>query len=195
MKHDKSRLDKKIIFSLITAPVLIIVGAIKASAHCPLCVVGAAAAATGAKLLGMTNLALGVLLGGFAMAMGLWTNNLIWNFARRRKWSVSTKVKKIVSSFFITAVSIATIIPMALRFPVNKGLYIFIIGGYGSILNRTYVINEFLITTLIGAGIIIASPYISSWIRKLREGRMIPYQGMIITFFLLIITSVIFQVI
>ena len=42
------------------------------SAHCPLCTIGAGAAAAGAVWLGVSKVVVALFLGGFAMSMGMW---------------------------------------------------------------------------------------------------------------------------
>lgn len=42
-------------------------------AHCPLCTIGAGAAAVGAAWLGVSYMVIGVFLGAFGLAIGLWT--------------------------------------------------------------------------------------------------------------------------
>src|SRR3990172_1231972 len=50
---------------------------IKASAHCPLCVLGAGAVATTATFLGVDDIVIGVSIGAFALALGLWISNVV----------------------------------------------------------------------------------------------------------------------
>jgi hypothetical protein len=170
----------KLLFSL---PVSILLLAENALAHCPLCTVGAGAAAAGAAWFGISNIVIGIFLGAAALAMGLWISRLIKKkYFPYQKWAIS------VFSF-------ATIILPVL--PLMKGyssVYISIAGDYGSILNRTYMINLFLVGSLIGALILLITPLISNRITQVRN-KTVPYQGITLTFALLIIAAVIAEVI
>ena len=59
---------KKKLFSLFLLPILFF-QAVKA--HCPLCTVGAGAAAAGAIWLGVSKVVVALFIGGFAMSMGI----------------------------------------------------------------------------------------------------------------------------
>ena len=154
-----------------------------ASAHCPLCTAGAAAAAGGALWLGISEISVGIFIGAFAIAIGLW-------FARIVK--VRFPYKKTV---FAAGSFLLTIMPMM---PILGGIHPLTInlgGSYGSLLNRTYLLNTFLIGTLVGSLIMLVSPYISKQVSRMRDGKLIPYQGMGITFSLLLISAILFQVV
>ncbi|PIR97473.1 MAG: hypothetical protein COT91_01115 [Candidatus Doudnabacteria bacterium CG10_big_fil_rev_8_21_14_0_10_41_10] len=154
-----------------------------AFAHCPLCTIGAGVIASIAAWLGVSTLVIGVLLGAFATALGLWIARII-------------KKKYFPRQDLVVAVVIflSTISPI---FPIAGGkkssIYISLVGDYGSLLNRTYVIDLFLMGSLLGALIMIVSPFLSRKITKWRKGKMFPYQGVTITFILLIITSITLQ--
>ncbi|PJB49710.1 MAG: hypothetical protein CO102_03200 [Candidatus Brennerbacteria bacterium CG_4_9_14_3_um_filter_43_9] len=66
-------------------------------------------------------------------------------------------------------------------------------GPYGNIFNRTYLIHNFLMGSIIGAVIMLVSSYISSWIKKRQNGKIIPYQGIVITLTLLVLVSLVIQ--
>jgi hypothetical protein len=153
-----------------------------AKAHCPLCVAGAGTLAVGAAYLGVNVYVVGVLVGAFALALGLWTTRLVKkNYIPHQKPVITTLV------FFSTIIPISPLIQHYVSFNV----YWF--GEYGSLFNRTYIINRFLIGCAIGALIMYVSPYLSKEISKLRENKLIPYQGITITFILLIVSSLIMQ--
>ncbi len=153
-----------------------------AFAHCPLCTIGAGAAAAGAAWFGVDNLIIGIFLGAAALAMGLWISRLVKRkYVPFQKWAIS-------------AFSFASIIIPVL--PIMKGYssaYISLAGGYGSLLNRTYMINSFLLGSIIGAAIVAVAPSVSGRITKARR-KTVPYQGIMITFALLAIASVVAEV-
>ncbi len=150
-----------------------------AYAHCPLCTVGAAAAAGGAAWLGVSKAAIGIFIGAFAVSIGWWVSRLI------QKKYIPFQMPLIILFSFIT-----TIMPLMQVMERNYPVYISLIGGYGSLLNRTYVLNLFLAGSILGGLVASISPWLSRKIAELRNGKMIPYQGIILTFALLIVLSV-----
>jgi len=154
-----------------------------AHAHCPLCTAGAAAAAGGAAWLGVNNAAIGVFIGAFAVSMGWWISNLI-----KKKYMPFQRQ-------LIIAISFATTIPPLM--PVMKGIYPILIpiaGNYGSLLNRTYLINAFLMGSLIGGFIVSITPWLSKKITDACKGKTLPYQGITLTFGLLAIAGISLQI-
>lgn len=151
-------------------------------AHCPLCTIGAAAAAGGAAYLGVNNLVIGLFIGAFAVSMGWWFSNLI-----KKKFIPFQRAAIILLSF------ITTILPMLSIMEGIKPLYINMVGDYGSLLNRTYIFNLFLIGSILGGIIVTLTPWLSSKITSLRNGKMLPYQGTILTLAILIMLGTIIQ--
>lgn len=151
-------------------------------AHCPLCTGGAGAAAAVATMLGVKYGATAVFIGAFATALGLW---------------ITRKIKKQYIKgqrpLLFIVVYLSTLIPI---YPFIKGDYtskfISIRGDYGSWLNKTYLIDMFFIGALIGTIIMFISPKISSYISQKRD-KTIRFQGIIITFILLVIAGVFLQ--
>ncbi len=170
---------KKFFFAL---PAFVLLLAESAFAHCPLCTIGAGAAAAGAAWFGVDNIVIGIFLGAAALAMGLWFSRLIKKrYVPFQKWVIS-------------ALSFASIIvPVTPLMKSYSSIYISFAGGYGSLLNRTYLINLFLLGSIIGAVIVAVAPSISRRISKARR-KTIPYQGIMITFALLAIASIIAEV-
>src|SRR3989338_2252487 len=155
-----------------------------AEAHCPLCTMGAAAATAGAVWLGVNNIVIGLFIGAFAVSTGWWVSNLI-----KKKYIPSQKPVIILVSYITTIIPISKLIPSIYPF------YISLMGDYGSILNRTYIINPFVIGTVFGGIIVSIAPTISKKITILRQGRTISYQGVIITFLTLLIIGGLIQLI
>lgn len=155
--------------------------AIPVSAHCPLCTVGAAVAAGGAAWLGVDQVVIGLFVGAFAVSMGWWIANLI-----KKRIIPGQKFLIILLSF------LTTVIPIL---PLMKGvypLYLSVIGEYGSILNRTYVLNLFLMGSILGSMIVSLTPSLSSYITEKRN-TTIPFQGTILTLAMLIIIGTVMQ--
>ena len=147
-----------------------------ANAHCPLCTIGAAAAAGGAAYFGVSQIVIGLFMGAFAVSIGWWISRLI------KKMYIPFQKTLIVLFSFAT-----TILPLLVIMNDIYPLYIPWTGNYGSLLNRTYLINMFLVGSIIGGVIVCTTPLISNQITKLRYGKMIPFQGVILTLSLLLI--------
>ena len=162
----------------------ILIGIRFAEAHCPLCVVGAATVAGGAVWLGVNEMIIGVFIGAFAVSVGWWISRMI-----KKKYIPFQKTLIILISFA------TTIFPILFLFKGFYPLYISIIGEYGSLLNRTYLINLFLIGSVVGGLIVSLTPMISKKISSFREGKIIPYQGTALTLTLLIFMSAIIYII
>lgn len=151
-----------------------------ASAHCPLCTAGAGIAAVIASQMGVEYISIGLFIGGFSVALGSWMSKLL-------KYEFNYKKEAIMLvSFLLTVIPIMNLMPEYFSFYLNLS------GGYGSLLNRTYIINEFLVGSIIGGLIVFVVPFISEKIKNIR-GKLWPYQGLSITFGLLILFSLLFE--
>lgn len=156
---------------------------VKAFAHCPLCTGGAGAAAAAAAMLGVRYGAIAVFLGGFSVALSLWLSHKV----KKQYFKHQQKV-------LFWTLYLSTLLPM---YPFLKGdytsQYISISGEYGNWLNRTYLIDLFIVGAIIGSLIVYFSPALSALLTKKRGGKMFPFQGLIITFFLLTLVSAVMQ--
>lgn len=150
-------------------------------AHCPLCTAGAGALAILAASLGVSTPTVGVFIGAFALALALWFPKLI-------------KKKYFPQQDFVVAtiIFLSTIIPLIPLIREYRPLYISLVGEYGSLLHNTYTINIFLVGAVVGAFLLYVSPRVSKKMTEVR-GRTASYQGLSITFGLLIIVGVVFQ--
>lgn len=157
--------------------ILIFFAAKPALAHCPLCTLGAGAAALGASWLGVGAMAVGVWLGAFALALGLWMAKII----RKKFFPFQDRI-------IAAAAFLGTILPLLPLMREDGSVYIFLFGDYGTLLNRTYVFNKFGVGAAVGAAVLCFMPLLSRRISKWR-GKTIPYQGMIMTFIILLISS------
>lgn len=159
------------------------IGLPKVLAHCPLCTVGAAALGGGAMWLGVSPIVVGLFIGGFAIALGVWINKMI------------KKIKfKYQEQLVLLASFVLTIIPLIPILGTVMGLPIYIGGSYGSIFNRVYLIDIFLVGSIIGGILVLLAPKISAKITSLRKGKKIPYQGMTVTLVSMIIIGIILQI-
>ncbi len=171
-------MEKKFILYLSTFFTIFLVPPVMA--HCPLCTVGAGAAAAGAAWLGVSKVVIGLLIGAFAMSMGMW-------FAR---WA--DKRKRVIPfqrTLIILVVFFTTVLPLLPIFTAIGPLYIPFVGDYGT----TYAFNYSLASSFLGGVITFISPGLNKKIKEKRNGKGIPFQGIIITFVLLGITALIIQ--
>lgn len=157
-----------------------------AYAHCPLCTVGAAAAAGGAAWLGVSKIVIGIFIGAFAVSIGWWVSNLI-----KKQYIPFQKPLIILFSFATTVFPLLGLNVMQSIYPV----YVSLAGDYGSLLNRTYILNLFLIGSILGGLIVSITPWLSRKITIMRNGKMLPYQGILLTFLLLAASSAIIEAI
>lgn len=171
-------MNKKIFFSFLFAIPLIKV----VSAHCPLCTIGAGAAAAGASMIGVSHIVIALFMGAFAMSMGLWFSKVI------KKQYIPFQKTLITLVIFFT-----TVLPLLPLFSQTSGFHLSLMGGYGSLLNRTYLVNVSLLSSFFGGILVFSSPRISQSLTKLRKGKFIPYQGVTITLSLLVVIGVLFQ--
>ena len=163
-------------------PLLFLFSINLAKAHCPLCTVGAAVAAGGAAYLGVDSIVIGLIIGAFAVSMGWWISRLI-----KKKIMPFQKTAIILLSF------ITTVIPLKPLLSEIKSIPIYWVGSYGSLFNRTYIFDAFLFGSIIGGFIVCITPWISKKISE-RRGKMMPYQGIILTLSLLMLIGIIMQV-
>ena len=157
-----------------------------AYAHCPLCTVGAAAAAGGAAWLGVSKIVIGIFIGAFAVSIGWWVSNLI-----KKQYIPFQRLLIILFSFVTTVFPLLGMEVMRSNYPFLASFF----GDYGSLFNRTYIINLFLIGSVIGGFIVSLTPWLSRKITIVRNGKMLPYQGIMLTFALLIVSSAIIEAI
>lgn len=148
------------------------------SAHCPLCTVGAGAAAAGAVWLGVSKIVVALFIGAFAMSMGMWFSKI------PKKQYIPFQKTAIIIAVFLT-----TVLPLSPIFSAIGPLYIPFVGDYG----LTYAINYSLVSSLFGGGIVLISPAISAKITKLRRGKIIPFQGVALTLTMLALFGAIIQ--
>ncbi|HIH05341.1 TPA: hypothetical protein HA228_03940 [Candidatus Woesearchaeota archaeon] len=148
------------------------------SAHCPLCTVGAAAAAGGAAYFGVGKGAIGVFIGAFAVSMGWWIGNML-----KRQYIPYQKPALILLSV------ITTVLPLAPLLSETRALYIPWIGAYG----KTYALNAYYAGALLGGAITCMTPWMSRKMSSWRGNRTLPYQGIVLTLALLVGAGAIMQ--
>lgn len=148
-------------------------------AHCPLCTGGAGAAAGMAALLGISYGAIGVLIGGFAVALGLWIAHMI----KKQYFKGQTMV-------VFLAIYLTTVLPVL---PFFDGgvvpVYVSLFGDFGTVFNRTYIVNTFALGAFIGTVLILVAPKISAALTNLRNGRQLPFQGLVLSLLLLLLAA------
>ncbi len=81
--------------------------------------------------------------------------------------------------------------------PLAKGFYplqITLFGDYGSLFNRMYLVNLFLFGSILGGLIVCITPWLSNKV-TIKRGKTFPFQGVILTFLILLIFGGLFEVI
>lgn len=159
------------LFLFLLAPIFL---ATKVAAHCPLCTIGAGAAAGAAVWLGVSKVAVVLFIGAFAMSMGMWFSRLI-----KKKYIPFQKTIIIVGVFALT------LFPLLPIFSAVGPLYFSFIGEYGT----TFAIDYSLYSGLLGGFMVLLSPAASRKITKMRKGKHVPYQIMILSFTALLIVG------
>ncbi len=151
-----------------------------AHAHCPLCTLGAGLIAGTAAYMGVDVLVVGVVIGGFSWLLGRW-------FAK----TLSGRIGKFVAAqdLLLSAIIYLTIV-IPIRMGIEKyiSFYLSLAGDYGTLLNRTYVINSFLLGSVIGLLAVVFALPVSNLISKIR-GESLRFQGMAMTLLILILTA------
>lgn len=151
-------------------------------AHCPLCTAGAGALAILAVYLGISSVIVGVMIGAFAIALSMW-------LARLPKKEYIPYQKPILTIL----VFLSTVLPIMPLIRHYAPFYLSLWGDYGTLFNNTYTIDLFLAGVPLGVIVVWIAPYLSKWLTKMRGGKQLPYQGIGLTFVLLILVSVIIQ--
>lgn len=154
-----------------------------ALAHCPLCTASAGVGALLAKEIGMKSSAIGIFIGAFAVALGLWLANVL---RRKINFKFLTSISILISFLTIS-------LPLKTYLYDNGSFYLSLFGDYGSLFNRTYVYDKFLIGSFWGALIMFLGPSLSKKLIKI-TGKVFPFQGLIMTFLLLIIFAIGLQI-
>lgn len=164
---------------IILAPLVLLLSLPLVRAHCPLCTIGAAAAAGGASLLGVDKIVIGLFIGAFAVSMGWWFAGLI-----------KKKFFKFQGPLIIILSFVSTVFPMVALLSEVNPWYIPWIGQYGT----TLAIDFFLVGAFLGGAIVSVAPLLSKKLTQVRKGKMVPFQGILLTFLLLTLTGIILQV-
>jgi len=151
-------------------------------AHCPLCTVGAAAAATGAVALGVSTAVVGVFVGAFAAATGAWFARLL----KRSGW---------LRHAFVLGSVVLTVLPLRPLFLQQHGVLVSWFGEYGTLFNRIYLVDGFLFGAVLGLIVIYLTPWISKKLSLLRGGKLVPFQGVLLTFVLLVLSASLLEVV
>lgn len=144
-----------------------------ASAMCPLCVIGAAAALSIARYYGVDDTIVGLWLGALAVSTAIW----LVRVANRR---IGRRIPFQGTIIFV-AVVLATILPF---------YYAGFFNGMPGMSDEVFGLNKILFGVLVGGAATYLGSPLSQTVRRLRGGRSFPYQGIVVTLGLLAILSV-----
>lgn len=142
-------------------------------AHCPLCSAGAGGAAAVASALGVGLAAVGVFVGAFGIATGLWTATY-----------VDRQYVPQQDRLLAVGVALSIVLPVLPIANETVPVFVSVAGEYGSPLNRTYLFNAYLIGAIVGGVVTSSAPRVSGWLSEIR-GSTVPFQGLALTFLLL----------
>ena len=171
---------KKTIILIPLALILLFAAAIPVHAHCPLCTAAVGVAAVSAKYMGLDVSIVGLFVGAFGISTGIW---------------LGKKIRKEYIKFQLPVIAILsyllTVIP--LRFISSDNIYIplLLFGEPGSILNKIYWIDKLIFGTIIGGILTFIGYWIHNYIKKVKGKVLFPYQGIIITLSLLLLSGLI----
>lgn len=163
---------------ILTLPLIALIPKV-ASAHCPLCTVGAGVLAVLAASLGISSVIVGLCIGAFALALGLWISKMV------QKQYIPFQKHILTLILFL-----GTVVPILPLVQDYGPLYIPFIGEYGT----TYTINLYLLGVIMGACIMYISPLLSKALTNIR-GKQIPFQGVLLTGLLLTVAALIIQLV
>lgn len=158
----------KIIILLI--PVVMLVTAMKAYAHCPLCTAAVGTAALSAKYYGLDISIIGLLIGAFGVSTGLWLGRRI-----KRKYFRFQLPVIIILSFLLTVIPLRFINVESFFLPL---LYF---GDYGTIFNKVYMIDKMLFGSTIGGITTLIAFRLHNYIKNLKGNVLFPFQGIAFT--------------
>ncbi|MEK6933161.1 MAG: hypothetical protein AABW56_05220 [Nanoarchaeota archaeon] len=148
------------------------------SAHCPLCTGAVIAGAVGAKYLGLDISIVGIFAGAFAISTGLWISRKLKTYFKYQSALI------IIASFLLIVFPSLAFVKDVTYVPL------FLFGNPGSLFNKVYFINKLLIGSVIGSLASLFAYYLHAHI-KLRYGKvLIPYQGVILTVLILVLSSI-----
>ncbi len=167
---------QKTLFVLL--PVLLLLVLPNIHAHCPLCTAAVGVAAVSAKYYGVDASIIGLLVGAFGIATGLWIG-----LALKKEYFKFQLLLIILLSFFLTIIPLSSIDSDTIYLPL------LFFGKAGSLLNKVYWINKLFFGSLIGGLVTLIAYYMHTFIKKLKGGVLFPFQGVIITIALLSISS------
>ena len=143
-----------------------------ALAHCPLCTAATGAAVGVARVYGVDDAIMGVLIGGFIVSSALWVNNAL----KRRNWVLfpGQGVAIVLASVVLTIVGFQK----------------------GGLLNGTFLWGapRLLSGMLVGTGFATAGEGVHAWLRSRNNGKNhLPLQGMIVLLASLLVATALFS--
>lgn len=147
-------------------------------AHCPLCTVGAAAAGGIAAWLGVSGTIIGLFIGAASLSLGWW-------FAKQ----IKKKYVPYQTQIITLLVCLSVVLPVYPMFGGYTSVYLSWFGNYGGPFHNTYLINLFLLGSIVGAIAVFLSPILSRTVTGLAGRKLIPFQGLVITLVALILIS------
>ena len=161
---------------------------IKVFAHCPLCTIGTGWLILVARWLGVSSIVIGLFVGSFTVALGLFSAKILKKKFKKRGFFFD---HSIVAFSFLSIVLPIILTGNSDYIILNLSIF----GKPGTFLNRIYLLNSFLVGSIIGVGIFYFGSYFNKKIAKLRKGKHLPFGGIIIPILLLIIFAILIELV
>lgn len=151
-----------------------------AYAHCPLCVTAVGAGILGAKSFGLGDGIVGLFVGAFAIATGIWI---------AKKTKARFNVIPLQTPLIVTLSWLVTVIPMLGL--SNQMLYlpVFLLGPAGSLFNQVHFLSKFFLGSIIGGIVSIAALRAHYSVKAWHGKTLFPFQGIALTVLSLVIAS------
>jgi hypothetical protein len=147
-------------------------------AHCPICTGAVGIVAASAQIYGVDATIVGLLVGVFALSMGMWmAGRMKTHYFKGQYWVVTG------------AVFLLTIIPLMFMSTDNIYLAALWFGEPGTLLNRVYWVDKLFAGSLLGGITGLAASGLHHSVKKLKGRVLFPYQGVAFTVGLSVVVS------
>ena len=152
-----------------------------ARAHCALCTAAVGATAITMKYFGLDASVIGLFVGAFGVSTGMW-------FGKKIKEYVPYQLHLLIlASFVLTTVPLSGTVSEPIYLPV------LLFGAPGSVFNKVYWPDKFLIGSVLGGILALVAYYAHITIKRHRGGVLFPYQGIALTIGILVIAGACLQ--
>ncbi|WP_408956449.1 hypothetical protein [Natroniella sp. ANB-PHB2] len=166
--------------TLLSLLLILFVFSMPAFAHCPLCTLGIGFLVVMANKLGVDLVVIGLFAGAFSLSLGMFISRKI---VKQNKYMFTILT---ISSFLLMIIPLSKFsgVDVAISFDFLEGMT-----------NGTYLIDRFVLGSIIGAIVLLSSTALHKKIKEVKGRVFIPFQIIILSMSLLIVTATIMQLI